>query len=112
LEIAVLLGSDVRVVTDNDGDVLALQEKYADYLTAVHPHIKICYDNNVDCPTLEPQLLKANSRDMLNAILGKAYADDAAFLKFMVGNKTDCALKMFETAEAWVTPGYLANAIE
>jgi putative ATP-dependent endonuclease of OLD family len=112
LEIAVLLRSDVRVVTDNDGDVAGLQEKYADYLNGDHLNIKVCYDSDMDCRTLEPELLKANSRDALNAILGKTYADDTALLKYMVGNKTDCALRMFETAEAWVTPGYIANAID
>lgn len=112
LEIAVLLRSDVRVVTDNDEDVAGLQEKYADYLNGDHPNIKVCFDSDVDYGTLEPQLLKANSRDALNAILGKTYTDDAALLKYMDGNKTDCALKMFETAKAWVTPGYIANAIE
>lgn len=66
LEIAALLGSDVQVVTDNDGDVVQLQEKYADYLSGQHPKIKLCYDTDVSCKTLEPQLLKANSRDTLN----------------------------------------------
>jgi putative ATP-dependent endonuclease of OLD family len=111
LEIAVLLRSDVRVVTDNDGNVAGLQEKYAGFLNGEHPNIKVCYDTDVRYPTLEPQLLKANSRGALNAILGKTCADDAALLTYMKGNKTDCALKMFETTAAWVTPGYIANAV-
>jgi hypothetical protein len=112
LEIAVLLRSDVRVVTDNDGDVAGLQQKYAGFLNGEHPNIKICYDIDVRYPTLEPQLLKANSRGALNAILGKTCTDDVALLTYMSGNKTDCALKMFEAATAWATPGYIANAIE
>ena len=112
LEIAVLLRSDVRVVTDNDGDVAGLQAKYVEYLDGKQPQIKVCYDNDVGCKTLEPQLLKANHRDALNAIFGKTYKDDTALLKYMNGNKTDCALRMFETAETWATPGYIANAIE
>lgn len=112
LEIAVLLQLDVRVLTDNDGSVVELQAKYEGYMDGEHPKIKLCYDADVNCRTLEPQLLKANSRDTLNAILGKTYANDETLLKYMEGNKTDCALKMFETARAWVTPEYIVNAIE
>ena len=112
LEIAALLSLDVRVVTDNDGDVQALRSKYAEYMNDVHPTIKVCYDGDGGCRTLEPQLLKANSRERLNSILGKSYQDDAALLKYMERNKTDCALKMFESSKNWITPGYIADAIE
>jgi predicted ATP-dependent endonuclease of OLD family len=111
LEIAALLQLDVRVVTDNDGDVAGVKREDLDYLREKYPNIQVCYDDDPVYPTLEPQLLKANSRKVLNAILGKAYADDAALLKYMTGNKTDCALKVFETAETWITPGYISNAI-
>jgi putative ATP-dependent endonuclease of OLD family len=99
-------------VTDNDGDIAALQAKYAGYLNGENSKIRIFYDSDKLYPTLEPQLLKANSRQTLNTILGKKYADDATLLKYMSGNKTDCALKMFETTETWKTPEYIANAIE
>ncbi len=80
LEIATLLKLDVRVVTDNDGNVEALEEKYAEYLNGAESKIRICYDNDPDWPTLEPQLLKANSLDKLNTILGKKYGDGASLL--------------------------------
>ena len=112
LEIAGLLNLDVRVVTDNDGDVAALTEKYANYLDGAHPTIKICYDEDEETPTLEPQLLKGNTRDLLNRILGTKYANDAALLKYMDRNKTDCALMMFQTDQQWAAPKYIANAIE
>lgn len=68
LEIADKLALNVCVVTDNDGDVSALQNKYAAYLN--RSNIKICFDSNVDsfpteiegkpynCNTLEPKLLR------------------------------------------------------
>lgn len=112
LEIAVLLQSNVSVVTDNDGDVEGLREKYKEYLNGAHQNIKVCYDTDANNPTLEPQLLKANSRVVLNEIFDKKYGDDSALLKYMVRNKTDCALKIFETAKSWLPPGYIANAIE
>lgn len=112
LEIAILLHLNVSVVTDNDGDVERLREKYADYLNGAHLNIRVYYDTDPNCRTLEPQLLKANSRDALNAIFGKTYGDESALLKYMDRNKTDCALKIFETTKSWVPPGYIANAIE
>jgi predicted ATP-dependent endonuclease of OLD family len=112
LEIAELLKLDVRVVTDNDGDTAAILTKYGQYLNDPKSTIRIFYDDDELYPTLEPQLLKANSRQRLNTLLGTTYGDDSALLRYMRRNKTDCALKMFESAQAWKTPVYIANAIE
>lgn len=112
LEIAELLNLDVRVVTDNDGDVQALKTKYAHCLGNANSKVRICYDDDETCQTLESQLLKSNSLNTLNAILGKQFTDDSALLKYMKNNKTDCALKMFETTQAWCAPAYIGNAIE
>ncbi len=112
LEIAAMLNLDVRVVTDNDGDVAALRDKYVDYLNGAYPTIKICFDDDEAFPTLEPQLLKVNSLDLLNTVLGTTHANDSALLNYMDRNKTDCGLKLFETTENWTVPGYIANAIE
>lgn len=111
LEIAALLKLHVRVVTDNDGDVAALRVKYSQYLSGSHAGISICYDDDENTETLEPQLLKANSRAVLNTILGTKHEDDATLLKYMGKNKTDCALKLFETTHAWTTPSYIGNAV-
>ena len=114
LEIAALLKLDVRVVTDNDGDVGTLRQKYADYLNGAHSTIKILFDEDERCPTLEPQLLKANSRDKLNSIFRTTCEDDATLLKYMGSkdHKTDCALRMFESTEQWTVPEYIKRAIE
>lgn len=112
LEIAELLNLDVRVVTDNDGNVTALKSKYAHYLDGRTPKVRICFDPDEAYTTLEPQLLKSNSRDTLNAILGTTFPDDASLLNYMKKNKTDCALKLFETKQAWNAPAYIANAIQ
>ncbi len=111
LEIAAILKLDVRVVTDNDGNVAALKNKYADYINGTHPTIVICYDEDKKYETLETQILKVNSREKLNSILKKTFQDDESLLKYMKLNKTDCALKMFESSENWVTPEYIENAI-
>jgi len=109
LDIALLLNIDVRVVTDNDGRYEAVIEKYADY--EAHPSITICCDPDEDFPTLEPQLLKANGRELLNTLLGTEHQDDATLLNYMSNNKTDVALMLFESAEAFNIPEYIQNAI-
>jgi putative ATP-dependent endonuclease of the OLD family len=111
LEIATLLRLDVHVVTDNDGDVARLKEKYRDYLNGRDGEVRIFYDEDEQCKTLEPQLLKANSLKVLSKILGGTFKNTATLLVHMENNKTDCALRLFETKEHWSVPEYIANAI-
>lgn len=113
LEIAKLLQLTVRVVTDNDGDVDALRRKYADYLGENKvDNIEIHYDTDTSCRTLEPQLLKANSLVLLNKVLGQSFVDEETLTKYMRSNKTDVALKIFQSDEAMTFPGYIRDAIE
>ncbi|NGO62480.1 AAA family ATPase [Rhizobium daejeonense] len=110
LEIADVLKIKVDVVTDNDGSVAKLKEKYKDYLP--HGHISIQFDPRESDNTLEPQLLAENGRQMLNDILGKSYATDAELLRYMESNKTEVALKLFETDKVWKVPEYIQRAIQ
>ncbi|MNW32611.1 chromosome segregation protein [compost metagenome] len=124
LEIAVLLNKPVTVVTDNDGDVQAVNRKYSDYLGVnAKEGIKICFDPTIDegnlfigkspfnYNTLEPKLLKVNELSKFNTIFETEYADVDDMYKYMKSNKTECALKIFETAESVVFPEYIADAI-
>ena len=112
LEIGKLLNLDIRVVTDNDGDVGALRSRYEDYVDGKVKSIRICYDTDENCRTLEPQLLKANSVAVLNSVLGKAFENDTDLLKYMANNKTDCALRVFNSTGALNYPGYISDAID
>jgi putative ATP-dependent endonuclease of the OLD family len=112
LDIAALLNLNVCVVTDNDGDVAALRAKYSAYLNIGESKVRLAYDDDESCRTLEPQLLKANSLNALNTILKTTCADGPALLLYMARNKTDCALRMFMTAQTWAAPRYIADAIE
>lgn len=105
LQIAQRLGIQARVVTDNDGDVAVLQERYADFLNQVY------YDSDEDACSLEQQLIKVNSLDQLNRVLDKTFADEASMLKFMQGNKTDTALAIFSSPSSIVFPDYVQRAI-
>jgi len=126
LEVAEKLNKSVSVVTDNDGDVAAVQTKYANYIGAnVKANIVICFDSTVDSGalvigaknkpfnynTLEPKILKENGRAKMNTILGTAYANDDDLHKYMKANKTECALKIFETTEEIKFPQYILDAI-
>ncbi|WP_208797414.1 ATP-dependent nuclease [Flavobacterium nitrogenifigens] len=124
LEIAEKLDKEVRVVTDNDGDVEALGEKYKDYLGEnAKENIKICFDTEVDTGslkigtkdfnynTLEPKFLKANGLNALNKLFGKSFTDVNEMHRHMRANKTDCALKIFDTARSIKFPGYILESI-
>jgi len=111
LEIGRLLNLDIRVVTDNDGDVTALKEKYKDYLDGKVKNIKIYYDVDENCKTLEAQLLKANSLAAMNRVLGRDFRNETDLLKYMAENKTDCALQVFNSTQSINYPGYISDAI-
>ncbi|WP_219952944.1 ATP-dependent nuclease [Dickeya zeae] len=129
LEIATIIHKPTRVVTDNDGDIVALQKKYDDYLGAnKKAHIDVCFDPIVDAGTLmvgekkynyntlEPKLLKANNLENLNTVLGKVHASDDELRLFMRAHKTECALKIFnyKNTEAISVqyPQYILDAIK
>lgn len=129
LEIAAIIDKPTCVVTDNDGDIAAIQKKYSAYLEVnKKPHIDICFDPIVDTGklmvgtksynynTLEPKLLKENGRANLNAVLGTECTSDDELRIYMRANKTDCALKVFNytnTAALSVRyPQYILDAIK
>lgn len=121
LEISEKIGAKVAVVTDNDGNVEAVKNKYRNYLgDNAKQNIKICFDSDVDTGniqdfnynTLEPKFLKANSREALNKIFETAYQSDDDLQKHMKANKTECALKIFETQETLNFPQYILDAIK
>lgn len=97
LEIARVLNLKIAVVTDNDGNVKALEEKYREYMGK--DNINLCWDDDEGYKTLEPQLVKANGVKKLNTIFGTDFKTEEELIKFMSisANKTECALKIFET---------------
>lgn len=109
LEIGVLLDLKIRVVTDNDGDLNDLHSKYFGYGNL--NDIKICYDNDTNYPTLEPQLLKANSLNTINSVLGKQFKTEDELLNYMSKHKTDCALQIFSSQQSINFPQYIIDAI-
>lgn len=124
LEIAEKVSKPVCVVTDNDGNVEALKEKYKDYLgDNAKDFIKIHFDSTVDTGdleignkkfnynTLEPKLLKSNSVEKFNAVFGTTHSTEDDMHRYMKADKTGCALKVFETQEDILFPQYILDAI-
>lgn len=123
MAVADKIGKPIAVVTDNDGDVAALEKKYANYLGArMKKHVQVCFDHVVDTGTdidgkafnyntLEPKLLKENGRDNMNKNLGTSFESDEDLCKYMRANKTECALKVFETKETVRFPKYILDSI-
>lgn len=109
LDIAKSLQLETTVITDNDGNIEAIQKKYEDYTDI--QNINICYSNDENCQTLEPQLLKANGLTGLNELFGTEYQDDGSLLDFMISNKTDVALKIFDSDKSFIVPRYIQDAI-
>ena len=61
--------------------------------------------------TLEPSLIEANNLITMNEILGKDYRTVEELIKFMLNNKTDCALKIFTSKKCINYPEYILRAI-
>ena len=125
LEIAEKINTPVVVVTDNDGDVDAVHKKYENYLGGkAKPHIKICFDSTVDTGdlivgakpfnynTLEPKMLNVNDLPDFNKILETSFDRLDELHKYMKQNKTECALKVFDTKEYLKFPDYIIEAIK
>ncbi len=98
LELAEELNQKVAVVTDNDGDVKALENKYKNYIREnKKENIDICYDSCVDTGnfavgdkpynynTLEPKMLKANANNisLFNSIFNTNYEKIEDIWKYM-----------------------------
>lgn len=126
LEIAEKINKKVVVVTDHDGNIQKrINNKYVNYLGInKKPNIKICFDSTVETGdlmigkkpynynTLEPKILKSNNLSKLNTIFETAYNTEDELRKYMKSNKTECALKIFDTEEKMIFPDYILEAIK
>lgn len=110
LDIAKELKIVVSVVTDNDGDYKEkVEKKYKDYVGI--PTIAIHFDKDDSAHTLEPQIVKVNDINVLNGILGTSFTDKKLLSDYMENNKTEYALKLFDTTEDFSIPQYIQDAI-
>lgn len=116
LEVAEIIKKPLAVVTDNDGDYdNKIKKKYLTYKNSTT--IKICADNRVALPTLEPQIVDANKSNLkpLCKILGidsKAFNTQELISGYMIDNKTESALKIFNASTSIFYPKYINDVID
>jgi putative ATP-dependent endonuclease of OLD family len=61
--------------------------------------------------TLEPKIIKTNTAAKINTVLGKSLSEDNLHIH-MRANKTESALRIFETTEELSVPQYILDAIQ
>ena len=115
LDIANLLNKNVAVITDNDGDFdTNITHKYQGYLGLTH--IFISADNKNDLNTLEPQFFDVNKHDLskLRSVIGypTTYTENQQIINYMINQKTDWALKLFESDIILEYPIYIKRVVE
>lgn len=116
LEIAKILKKRVAVITDNDGEYdNKITKKYKDFIDI--ENILISADNRNELKTLEPQIVDANKGDIatLCSILNindEDFESNQAISEYMISNKTDVALKIFNATENIVYPQYILSVID
>ncbi|MCG8398200.1 AAA family ATPase [Bacillus atrophaeus] len=125
LEIADELKIPTVVITDNDGDIKALERKYDNYIkTKKKDYVYISYEenefngslkigkNDYNYNTLEPAIIRCNTLDKLNSILETDFKTEDELRVYMKRNKTECALKIFQTTQVIEFPAYILKALE
>ena len=110
LDIAIELKLNVIVVTDNDGDYEnKVKKKYEPY--SQNESITICSSEDNSLRTLEFHIASLNEIATLNKVLGTEFENKDLIVDYMIKNKTECALKIFETEESITFPKYIEDAI-
>lgn len=116
LEVATILNTQVAVVTDNDGDYdTKITGKYMDF--EVSDTIEIFADERNELRTLEPQLVDANKGNLkllceILKIDEDDYNTEQLISDYMIANKTESALKIFNSEKSIQYPKYINDVIE
>lgn len=116
LDIAKELNQPTAVITDNDGDYEnKITKKYEEYKDI--KCIKIIADKRTDLKTLEPQFIDVNKSNLAKlckaiGIDNNKYKSEEQILDYMSNNKTEWALKLFDSNENVEYPEYIKNAIQ
>lgn len=112
-ELASLVRKPLTLVTDNDGNAEAVQERYKKYGDLV----TLCVESDNALNTLEPSVLAVNL-DTFESFRSIIYlgrdimSRDAESIKsFMIGNKTDWSMRVFTSEQKIKYPQYILKAI-
>lgn len=112
-ELALLINKELTVVTDNDGDVSVVRERYKKYGDLV----TLCVESDNSLNTLEPSVLSVNedSFEEFRSIIyhGKDITkrDVESLKSFMIANKTEWSMRVFTSEQKIKYPLYILKAI-
>jgi predicted ATP-dependent endonuclease of OLD family len=110
LDIAQITKNEVGVLTDNDGNFSKnITSKYSNYTNEIN--INIYADQDENNKTLEPQIVKINEIEILNEVLETNYDTKEEIIEYMTKNKTDSAMKIFDSPIDISFPKYIIDAI-
>ena len=119
-DIAIMMKKKIKVVTDNDGNIEEnITQKYKDYVTS--DYIEFFYEADENLNTLEPSMLDANCilgeptenfRKVISASGSMKNKTKQKVLSFMLKNKTEWTMRVFENVEKIEYPEYIKNAIK
>lgn len=109
LDIAKILGKEVVVITDNDGNCAKLVKKYKAFEGL--PNIRIKYDLDENYRTLELLIVRDNNLSVMNSILEQTFSNTSDLIEHMLDNKTEWALKFFNSKEALTIPNHVQDVI-
>lgn len=120
-DLAILVRKSLRIVTDNDGDIqLNIKDKYKDYITKNDDLIKIYYETNETLHTIEPSVLAVNSVEeevfkKFKRVISKgnsmAKKNVTEIKSFMINNKAEWGMRVFDSDECIEYPAYIKDAI-
>lgn len=115
-EIAKMIGKQIVIVTDNDGDISThINKKYASYINDFHFSV----ESDESLKTIEPSVLAVNLEEgEPSEIFSKAVSSSRRIkrnkeqmLSFMTSNKSEWAYRVFEAEENINYPEYIKDAI-
>lgn len=119
-DIAILLNKKAIIVTDNDGCIQKnIEEKYNEYLAK--DNLVFFYEQDKTLNTIELSVLAANCEDgMPSEVFKKSISKNNSMMKksgdelldFMLNNKVEWAMRVFDSDEKIIYPEYIKNAIK
>lgn len=119
-DIAIILGKNIAIVTDNDGNIQEnIIDKYTGYIDK--PYLRFFYEQDVKHHTIEVSVLSVNcgldgqpTDDFKTAISKNGSVIDRDYdgiLKFMLGNKSEWAMRVFDSDKKICYPRYIEDLL-
>lgn len=112
-DIAKIISKKIIIVTDNDGDLHTVENKYLEYKDL----IKLCVESDENLNTLEPSVLAVNEDDFETFRAIVYHGNDISnrnrdsILEYMTKNKTEWSMRVFNSTKKIRYPDYILKAI-